>query len=225
MTSRSIHSLIPLPSATSNSPIIKVCGMRDATNIKAVEKASPDWMGFIFYPRSVRYVENKPSYLPRHTKRVGVFVHPQIRDVAAHVRCYGLQAVQFHGEASPDLCVFFRERGLTVIRALPVSPAYVSTVASYAGMVDYFLFDTPTLGFGGSGRSYDWHLLQLYEGPVPFLLSGGLSLQMVERLKQFAHPFLAGYDINSGFEIAPALKDDKAIAQFVFEMKQQSNRQ
>ena len=204
-------------------PLIKVCGMRDAANIQAVEKAGPDWMGFIFYPQSARYVEYVPTSMPQHAKRVGVFVHPQFCDVVDHVKRFDLQAVQFHGTASPDMCQSFRERGLTVIRALPVTETFVADTAVYVGQVDYFLFDTPTLKFGGSGQTYDWSLLQRYPGPTPFLLSGGLSLQMVEQLKHFSHPFLAGYDINSGFETAPAMKDSASVAQFVSEMKHQAN--
>ncbi len=195
--------------------IIKVCGLRDAENIREVEQSGAIWFGFIFYPRSPRYVETPPAYLPASGKRVGVFVHPQFREVVEHVRDYGLQAVQFHGKASPEMCQTFRDRGLTVIRALPVTDAFVSETAQYTGKVDYFLFDTPTLKFGGSGRSYDWSLLHRYPGPTPFLLSGGLSPQSLESLRQFAHPQLVGYDLNSGFEIAPALKDVAALKQFI----------
>lgn len=205
------------PSPTS--PIIKVCGMRDSANIQAIDKLAPDWMGFIFYQHSSRYVEQVPTVMPQRAKRVGVFVHPQFRDVMDHVKRYDLQAVQFHGTASPEVCQSFRERGLIVIRALPVTETFVAETAQYVGKVDYFLFDNPTLKFGGSGQTYDWTLLQRYPGPTPFLLSGGLSLQTVEALKRFAHPFLAGYDINSGFETSPAMKDSAAVAQFIAEMK------
>lgn len=73
--------------------IIKVCGLRDADNIRAVEEAGADWTGFIFYPRSPRFVSEVPTYLPQHAKRVGVFVHPQFRDVVEKVKAFGLQAV------------------------------------------------------------------------------------------------------------------------------------
>ena len=101
--------------------LIKVCGMRNAENIRAVEQAGPDWMGFIFYEPSPRYVAEMPAYMPQQCKRVGVFVHPQFRDVVEKVKAFGLQAVQFHGTASPDMCDTFKQRGLTVIRALPVT--------------------------------------------------------------------------------------------------------
>lgn len=199
--------------------IIKVCGMREADNIRAVEQAQPDLMGFIFYPRSPRYVDTVPAYMPQGVERVGVFVHPQYRDVMNHIKQYGLQVVQFHGTASPDMCATFREQGVKVVRALPVTEAFVADTAEYVGKVDLFLFDTPTLKFGGSGKSYDWDLLKRYPGPTPFLLSGGLSPQSVKQLQAFEHPFLAGYDINSGFETAPAVKDAAAVKQFIDTMR------
>lgn len=203
------------------APIIKVCGMRDANNIQAIDHLHPDWMGFIFYPQSSRYVSEVPNILPQHAKRVGVFVHPQFRDVIEHVKQYNLDAVQFHGTASPQMCETFRERGLIVLRAQPVTETFVAETAEYVGKIDYFVFDNPTLKFGGSGQRYDWSLLNRYTGPTPFLLSGGLSPQLIDELKQFHHPFLAGYDINSGFEISPALKDEAAVMQFIKEIKQQ----
>ena len=203
------------------APIIKVCGRRDANNIQAIDHLHPDWMGFIFYPQSSRYVSEVPNILPQHAKRVGVFVHPQFRDVIEHVKQYNLDAVQFHGTASPQMCETFRERGLIVLRAQPVTETFVAETAEYVGKIDYFVFDNPTLKFGGSGQRYNWSLLNRYTGPTPFLLSGGLSPQLINELKQFHHPFLAGYDINSGFEISPALKDEAAVMQFIKEIKQQ----
>lgn len=195
--------------------IIKVCGLRDADNIRAVEASGANWFGFIFYPNSPRFVSQRPAYLPQSGKRVGVFVHPQFHDVVEKVKTFGLQAVQFHGTASPELCQTFRERGLTVIRALPATNDFVAETAEYTHKIDYFIFDTPTLKFGGSGKQYDWDILQRYPGPTPFLLSGGLSPQSVEALRKFSHPMLAGYDINSGFETAPAIKDAAAIQHFI----------
>ncbi len=199
--------------------IIKVCGMRDASNIRAIEQAGPDWMGFIFYPSSPRYVSELPEYIPDSVTRVGVFVHPKFQDVIQHVKDFHLQAIQLHGKASPEMCQSFREKGIKVIRAVPVTETFVSETAEYVGKVDYFLFDTPTLKFGGSGQSYDWSLLSRYPGPTPFLLSGGLSPDSVDSLQNFHHPCLVGYDINSGFEISPAIKDVAAVKKFIDQIK------
>lgn len=193
--------------------------MRDAANIRSIEQTGIDWMGFIFYPPSPRYVNEPPEYLPESVKRVGVFVHPDFQNVNNHIKQYHLQAVQFCGKASPEMCQRFRDMGILVIRVVPVTETFVSETAEYVGKVDYFLFDTPTLKFGGSGRSYNWSLLARYPGPTPFLLSGGLSPSSIDALRAFQHPCLAGYDINSGFELSPALKDVSAVINFVQQIK------
>lgn len=199
--------------------IIKVCGLREAGNIRAVEAAGADWFGFIFYPRSPRYVDVPPAYLPGRGKRVGVFVNAVPEEVGCRVAQFGLQAVQLHGEASPGLCRTFRRQGLTVIRALPATGSVAEEAAPYQGAVDFFLFDTPTPQFGGSGQPYDWSVLRRYQGPAPFLLSGGISLRSLPALHAFRHPLCAGFDLNSGFETAPAVKDAAAVRQFILHIK------
>lgn len=202
---------------------IKVCGMREGGNIRQVEQSGADMIGFIFYPRSPRYVEQVPDYLPARAKRVGVFVHPDFREVTEKVKAFGLDAVQFHGNASAAMCRTFRDKGLTVIRALPTTETFVAETAQYVGNVDLFLFDTPTLRFGGSGRTYDWSLLTRYPGPTPFLLSGGLSLERLNDIKKFHHPCLVGYDLNSGFETSPGVKDAAAVEHFINEIRNERN--
>ena len=196
--------------------IIKVCGMRDAENIRAVEReAAPDWMGFIFYAPSPRYVAERPDYLPEECRRVGVFVRATYREIISRVEAFGLQAVQLHGEVYPEQCRKLRERGLTVLRALPVDEHLAVATQQYEGCVDYFLFDTPTPLHGGSGLRYDWKKLQVYHGHTPFLLSGGLKADLLKELLHFRHPRWAGIDLNSGFEMAPALKDVQTLKPFI----------
>mgnify|MGYP004511720171 CR=1 FL=1 len=196
--------------------IIKICGMRDAENIRAVEEqVSPDYMGFIFYEASPRYVAEKPSYLPTQCKRTGVFVNATFGEIMTAVRTYELQAVQLHGEVFPEQCRKLRECGLTVIRALPASTAIDADTHSYEEVVDFFLFDTPTPQHGGSGKRFDWHMLESYHGRVPFLLSGGLNADALDDIHHFHHPRWAGIDLNSGFEAAPAMKNVQTLKHFV----------
>ena len=203
--------------------IVKVCGMREARNIGQVEQSGADWMGFIFYGRSPRFVASCPDYLPQTMKRVGVFVNADLNDILAHVGEFGLDAVQLHGAETPEMCCELRNSGLTVIKAFALrSEADVEGVETYEGACNYFLFDTPTSGFGGSGRKFDWTLLDAYHGMTPFLLSGGLSADSLEALSQFSHPRWAGIDLNSGFETAPAVKDASALKQFINEFKKLS---
>ena len=196
--------------------IVKVCGMRDADNIRQVEECGADWMGFIFFSRSPRFVAEVPHYLPSKQKRVGVFVNASYDEIKARVEAFGLDAVQLHGAEKADLCMRLRNDGLTVVKAFSLrSAADVQQTDGYIGACDYFLFDTPTAAYGGSGRMFDWTLLQAYKGPTPFLLSGGLTPDSLEALVAFSHSQWAGIDLNSGFETQPALKNPQALKSFI----------
>lgn len=196
--------------------IIKVCGMRDAANIRAVEAAGPDWMGFIFYPKSKRYAGcQKPQYLPA-CKRVGVFVNMALQEIKEFTAEWCLEAVQLHGHESPELCKELRQGGLEVIKAFSIgNDGLPADIAAYEEVCDYFLFDTACAGYGGSGRTFDWSLVMSYTGRVPFLLSGGLNPGLEEEIRAFSHSRFAGIDLNSGFEIAPAFKDEEKIRTFI----------
>ncbi|MBP3228581.1 MAG: phosphoribosylanthranilate isomerase [Bacteroidaceae bacterium] len=195
--------------------IVKVCGLRDTHNIRAVEEqAAPDWYGFIFYARSPRYVADVPTYLPRGGRRVGVFVKPDTDDVLHRARQFGLHTVQLYG-APPAQCAALREAGLQVIVALSATGDLDALATPYIYNTDYFLFDTPTASYGGSGRQFDHTLLATYTGSVPFLLSGGLGPASLPAVRAVAHPRFAGIDLNSGFETAPARKDAALLADFI----------
>ena len=167
--------------------IIKVCGMRDADNIRAVEALGIDWIGFIFWPDSSRYVAECPAYLPTKAKRVGVFVDAPIDEVRAKVDEYALDIVQLHGHEHPDYVSMLRADGgfPAVMKALSIAtPADMAAYQHYEGLVDYFLFDTKCLTVGGSGRHFDWNLLAAYDGKTPFLLSGGPPSPQLPRKQQ-----------------------------------------
>lgn len=186
--------------------IVKVCGMTQAENIRAVEALGPDMMGFIFYEKSPRKVVSVPSYLPGKASRVGVFVNHDEEFIMDKVASYGLTHVQLHGQESPQACTALREKGLKVMKALSIAGAEdIALSQKYIDCCDLFVFDTKTNSVGGSGRSFDWTLLNLYDGPVPFLLSGGIGKDT--ELSQVSHPFLAGFDLNSKFETQPGVKD------------------
>lgn len=204
--------------------IVKVCGMRDPDNIRAVEALGVDWMGFIFYSKSPRLAPcDAPAYLPSACRRVGVFVNASLEEIASRVRGYSLDMVQLHGSESPELCRQLSRLlpGVDLIKAMQVRSAEDLTRASeYSGAVSWLLFDTPTAGFGGSGKSFDWSLLAGYEGEVPFILSGGIGPDSVEAISSLRHPAFAGVDLNSRFETAPGLKDVDAVRAFIESLKE-----
>jgi phosphoribosylanthranilate isomerase len=201
--------------------LIKVCGMRDGENIRALEKLDIDWMGFIFYPGSPRFVSDDCpglNAIQSCTKvRVGVFVNENREEIWRKIAKYRLNYVQLHGDESSDFCRLLKDDGYTVIKAFSVSSETdLRQTTVYEPFVDYFLFDTKGNKWGGTGTRFDWSVLDAYQGHVPFLLSGGIGSEHMQDLQQiYHHPLLAGIDLNSRFEVSPGLKDVERIKQFI----------
>ena len=200
--------------------IVKVCGMREHENIRQVEQCGADWMGFICYNRSPRYIEEVPLLMPQKAKRIGVFVNASLEEILQKADLLDLHMIQLHGNESPQLCKQLNNEGYAVMKAFSVKTAEdVKRTADYEGICQYFLFDTPCSGYGGSGQCFDWNILSAYKGNTPFLLSGGLNPTSLPALAAFDHPQWVGIDLNSGFEIAPALKDANALKLFIEQFK------
>ncbi|OPZ14447.1 MAG: N-(5'-phosphoribosyl)anthranilate isomerase [Bacteroidetes bacterium ADurb.BinA261] len=200
--------------------IVKVCGMRDAENIREVEALGVDWMGFVFHRTSPRFVGELPDYLPQRAKRVGVFVDEREEQIMETVQLFRLDMVQLHGHETPDFCSRIRSKGLKVIKAINVQNRFPSEeVSFYEGTCDYFLFDTKTPLPGGSGQKFDWSSLSAYRGTTPFLLSGGISPDDADRVEAFVHERCIGIDLNSRFETSPAYKDIHLLQSFIDKIK------
>lgn len=201
------------------STIIKVCGMTEADNIRQVDALGVDMIGFIFYPKSPRYIYEIPQYLPLHAKRIGVFVNETKENILMYADRFDLNYIQLHGDESPEYCRSLHASGLRIIKTFLISlPKDIQNTADYEGICDYYLFDTRTPGRGGSGQQFDWSILQRYTCNTPFLLSGGINSYSVNALKEFHHPRLAGFDINSRFETSPGIKDAERIERFLKEL-------
>lgn len=201
-----------------SSFLVKVCGMRDAENIREVEALGIDLMGFIFWPKSGRYVSERPAYLPTNCKRVGVFVDEDIETVKRIAEDYALDYIQLHGHESPEYCA--QLKGLKLIKAFNIATTEdFKQTESYTGIVDYFLFDTKGKSVGGNGDKFDWSVLSAYDDNTPFLLSGGIGPDDAEVLTSHFSPLTSkkcvGIDLNSRFEIAPGLKDINKLKDFL----------
>ncbi len=195
---------------------IKVCGMRDAENIREVERLGIDMMGFICWEGSPRYVREVPAYLP-DCPRVGVFVNPSPDYVLERTKAFGFNFIQLHGTESPEFCKAVREKtGCKVIKAISFnSEADLELANQYECAADIFIFDTKCATIGGSGQKFNWDILSSYRGELPFLLSGGIGPEDAEQLRQFHHEKCLGFDINSRFEVEPGIKDIEKIKQFI----------
>lgn len=202
---------------------VKICGMREAENIRDVEALGPSWMGFICWSSSPRCTATPPEVMPERAERVGVFVNPTVPFVVQQVQAFGFGRVQLHGHETPAFCRELRTALQTRIRRpVHLLKAFsVATVAdlretqAYAALCDHFLFDTKCASVGGSGRTFDWQLLQAYDGNTPFLLSGGIGPESLDDLRAFHHPRWAGIDLNSRFETAPGHKDVERLRRFL----------
>ena len=193
--------------------------MRETKNICEVEALGIELMGFIFWPKSSRYVSERPSHLPEKVKRVGVFVNEDIEQVKNTAEAYALDYIQLHGSESPEYAQQLRD--WKVIKAFNIATAAdLDATKPYEGMADYFLFDTKGKSVGGNGEKFDWSVLDAYTGDTPFLLSGGIGPDDAERVKAFHHPKCIGIDLNSRFETAPAIKDVAALQRFIAQLSQ-----
>lgn len=193
---------------------LKVCGMRDPGNIREVEKLLPDYLGFIFYPQSPRYVgeDFQMPQLSSSIKKVGVFVNATTEEILVQVKHHGLDAVQLHGQESVQQCAELRSHKLLIIKVFSVDDEFdFSLINSYEPAVDFFLFDTKGKYFGGNAKRFNWSILSRYDGHLPYFLSGGLSPENVEEVKSLKDTNIYALDVNSGVEIAPAVKDPDRI--------------
>ncbi len=199
--------------------LIKVCGMRSPDQVKQVEEFA-DYVGFIFYQHSQRFVESTP--VVSKAKKVGVFVNATLDEVRQSIAKHSLDVVQLHGNETPEFCQELKANA-EIIKAFGVQPDFsFAETKAFEAQVDFFLFDTKTPGYGGSGKQFDWSLLSNYQGEAPFLLSGGLHPNALEEIQNLRHPQMIGLDLNSGFEIAPANKDVDLLRTFILQLKQQS---
>lgn len=200
---------------------IKVCGISDSLSARAVAMLGPDMMGFIFYKSSKRYVSASVvrevlKHVPETVQKVGVFVNEPIQTVVEAISFFGLDAVQLHGDELPEYCRRIRDNA-PVIKAFGVKPGFdFKKCHSYELVTDYFLFDTATSAFGGSGKAFDHTILEHYQSTKPFILSGGIDLITAQAIwTKPPHVQCVCIDVNSRFEKPDLTKDISLLKQLV----------
>jgi phosphoribosylanthranilate isomerase len=202
---------------------IKVCGITNLEQATALQAMGVHYIGFIFYPSSKRYVLEKlsltdlASFKPTGVKKVGVFVNESLDQLLHIVQEAGLDIVQLHGDETPAYCAAVRQNVAT-IKVFRVGAA-VPDFAAYEAEIDYFLFDTDSILYGGTGQHFNWELIKGSNIPKPYFLSGGIGpndiqgIQVMEKTK--AGKTLLALDINSQFELTPGMKDLEKIKIFI----------
>lgn len=204
------------------NPKLKICGMREPENIQDLLDVGLDFMGFIFYEKSPRYISDKElggiaKVIDNQddVKKVGVFVNADIDTILAKNNVLKLDIIQLHGAETPEFCQTVQNHGFKVIKVFSVGNQFdFDQLKPFEKICDYFLFDTKGKLPGGNGFQFDWSLLSAYRGDVPFFIGGGIDPNSAQKIHSFRHPKLFAVDGNSGFEISPALKDIKKIKKF-----------
>ncbi len=196
--------------------------MKFTENRKQVEKLGVDFLGYIFYGPSKRFVGDTPEIglFNSDKSKVGVFVDENAFEILGLAKNMGLEYVQLHGKENPKTCGILKNQGLKIIKAFNVNEKFkFSDTKKWEKVADYFLFDTKTSLPGGSGQKFDWKIIDKYQGHTPFFLSGGIGPADVKSIKEINHPKLTGVDLNSGFEDEPGLKNIEKLEQFIKELK------
>ena len=199
--------------------------MTDFEQLKTLEEFGIEFAGLIFYEGSKRFVSNKledqkSQIRNLQIKRVGVFVNARTEDIKEKVKEYGLSYVQVHGDESPEFCEEIK-KFIPVIKAVRINDEtkLLNELRDYEEACDYFLFDTDSKHYGGTGKKFDWQILESVAIAKPFFLSGGIGLQDVAEINAFDHPMLYAIDINSKFEISHGIKDLKQVEAFIQNLK------
>lgn len=204
---------------------IKVCGMRDESNIRQLVKVHPDYIGFIFYSKSERFVgENFNikilNYIPESIKKVGVFVKAGKDYILEKINTYRLDLIQLHGGESTEFCRELSYEGIPIIKVFSINEEFnFNLVYPFKAYCKYFLFDTECSSYGGSSIKYNWNILNRYDNEKPFFLSGGIGYEDIESIKAVKNLNIHAVDLNSRFEKKPGLKDISKIREFIKNLK------
>ena len=204
---------------------IKICGMRNQSNIEDLVKLKPDYIGFIFYSKSKRFIGEKmpeeiQSLIPVYIQKVGVFVDEPFDNLLEKFRNNKLDMIQLHGSELPGYCERLKKLDIPVIKVFSIDAEFdFETVKPYNPFCDFYLFDTASELRGGSGIRFDWKILDQYKEEKPFFLSGGIHPEDVQSIKDIKHNALYAIDVNSGFEIEPGIKDIPKLNSFIAELR------
>jgi phosphoribosylanthranilate isomerase len=206
---------------------VKVCGMMQPEQVAELETVGATFAGFIFYPKSPRYIFKQMSLLQlkkiKNINKVGVFVNAPVEEVLHMVDECGLHMVQLHGDETPRYCERISDY-ISVVKAFRLSEndSIEWMIRPYMDVCDMFMFDTMGAGYGGTGKKFDWNQLKNVTIGKPYFLSGGIQPDDVEKLKEFAKEpsskALFAVDINSKFEVSPGVKDMQKVKTFIKEL-------
>lgn len=205
-------------------PKIKVCGLTDLKNINDVVDLHADYVGFIFWEKSIRKMKLSSLKLDnQRVKKVGVFVDAHAEFISKKSEAFQLDFIQLHGNETADFCKKLKQQPMKIIKAFSIDENFkFDSLNAYEQQVDYFLFDTKGKLPGGNGLTFDWHILEKYTLDKPYFLSGGIGINHLNEMKTFLQTTTAKHceviDINSQFETSAGIKNINLLKQFIDEL-------
>jgi len=195
--------------------ITKVCGINSQENLAHISSLAIDMIGFNFYPQSKRYLESKLALKKENFERVGVFVNANLSSLAKIQKDHALDYLQLHGDENLEYCKKAKSIA-PIIKVFRIQEGFDFNITeAFQAVSKYFLFDTFTKSYGGSGEKFSWSTLNNYMFETPFILSGGISAEDADNISKLNHPKFAGVDLNSRFEITPGVKDREKLKHFL----------
>lgn len=192
-------------------------------NTQEVAQLGPDYLGFIFYDKSPRNFEGFTiASLADTIKKVGVFVDAPIAFAKAKIKEYQLDIVQLHGaESAAYIKELHKTETVQIWKVFGIKDHFdFKKLMPYEGIVDAFLFDTKGKEKGGNGYTFDWSVLKEYPSETPVILSGGIGLDEVEKVKEILATDIPIYaiDVNSKLEKRAGEKNISIVKEFISEM-------
>jgi phosphoribosylanthranilate isomerase len=203
----------------------KVCGITSIEAANAIANAGANYIGFIFYPSSKRYaltslsLNDIAAFKPANAQKVGVFVNETTEKVIEIATKAGLDMIQLHGDEDASYCATI-QAAFPVIKVFRVSKN-VPDFALFENVASYYLFDTDSALYGGTGQHFNWEIIKKTRFNKPFFLSGGIGINDVQGIQvlkaALAGKDLVAVDLNSKFETSPGIKNIELIKTFIDE--------
>lgn len=213
----------------NHQPKVKVCGLTQLIQIRELVALKVDFLGFIFYKKSPRFVLNHLSLNEiakiNHKGKVGVFVNESVEKIIEISENADLNFIQLHGDENEEYVLRLRQRlnkNIKIIKVARIGNQHPNelqeAINKHPSTINYLLFDTDSNAFGGTGKTFDWNVLNEIKISIPYFLSGGISLENADDINNLSQkPF--ALDINSKFEVEPGIKDLEKINKFINHFK------
>ncbi|WP_336831996.1 phosphoribosylanthranilate isomerase [Staphylococcus pseudoxylosus] len=207
---------------------LKFCGFRQLADVKKAKDLDIDAMGFIHFPKSKRFVDIQTikqftDIIPEDKEKIVILVNPEYKVIDSLIEETGITSIQLHGEEPLSTISYIRQKNkdIKIIKALPAkdSASLLTAIEYYKYVIDQFIIDTPSQNYGGTGKVYDWKMLEVIRD-IDYLIAGGINYENIQKIAQLSLQH-SGYDIASGIETNNV--KDKCKMQSIIELVKGAN--